>query len=821
MDLESLPPADKRRLLGELLAARAAGPREAPLSRGQERLWLHQELEPANPVYNIALAHALRGPVDPDALADAVKATVARHGALRTTFRTAGREPVQVVAPEPVVGLERVTAGDPAEADRLVRAAASAPFDLRAGPPARFRLVAEPDGAHTLVVVVHHIVADRWSLGLIADDVSAAYAARVAGGSPPMSGPAGSFADYAAWERTALTPEALPDQVADWRAALGAGLRAVELPGAAKSSGAPGFAGDRTEFALDPDLTAAVKALATAADATLYAALLAGWAEALHRLTGQDDLLLASPVAGRHRPRSRGVVGYFNNVVPLRVDRSGRPTPRELVGRAQAAARDAFARQDLPFQDIAALPEAARVSLARCLFSLQNTPGLALRLPGVEADYRDVFPGGVNFDLAVFLEERGGGLLGLVDARRGRVGADDVGRVVAAFRAALREMADAPGRPLPVVPPVNPADAAPAVVPTGADPPRNELERRLVLLWEEAVGVSPVGPTANFFDLGGESLAAARMMSRVEETVGRALPLALLLEAPTPRALAVKLADRGWEPAWSSLVPIKAGGGGRPFFCVHGGGGGVLSYRALADHLGPDRPVWGLQAHGHDRADGPRAGVADMARTYLAAVRAEQPAGPYLLGGHSFGALVAFEMAQQLVAAGEEVALLAVLDYPGPGAKVTRWDKLRWHRIVLAQLDWRDRLGYVGTNLRRRLVRSRVVPRRVKLYLKGAGAGVGRSTTRWRLDMFERNLAAITAYKVGPYPGRLTLFRARLGAPAIHADPAGGWGGVAGGGVEVYDVGGRHMEMFREPFVRGLGAALRGCLDRADPPAEG
>ena len=815
MDLDSLPPADKRRLLAELLAARAAGPRDAPLSRGQERLWVHQELEPANPVYNVALAHRLRGPLDPDALADAVRAVVARHGALRTTFKAAGREPVQVVAPEPVVGLERVIAAAADETDRLVREAAAAPFDLRAGPPARFRLVSQPDGCHTLVVVVHHVVADRWSLGLIADDLSAAYAARAGGGAADLP-PAPSFADYAVWERTALAPAALADQVAYWREKLGAGLRPVGLPGGTRWTGAPGFAGERTEFTLDPDLTVGLKKLAADAGATLYAVLLAGWAEALHRLSGQPDLLVCSPVAGRHRPRSRGVVGYFNNVVPLRVDRSGGPTAAVLVARCQREARDAFAHQDLPFQDVAGLPGAAGVPLARCLFSLQNTPPLALRLPGVEADYRDVFPGGVNFDLAVFLEERAGGLLGLVDFRRGRVGADDVGRLVAGFRAALREMADAPDRPLPTADRVEPS--APAAEPAPAlERPRNELERRLVLLWEEALGGRLVAPTGNFFDLGGESLAAARMMARVEGVVGRDLPLALLLEAPTPRALATRLTDRGWEPAWSSLVPVKAGGAGRPFFCVHGGGGGVLSYRALADHLGPHRPVWGLQAHGHERADGHRAGVADMARTYLAAVRAEQPAGPYHLGGHSFGALVAFEMAQQLVAAGEAVGLLAILDYPGPGARVTKWDKLRWHRIVLSQLEWKDRLGYVRSNLKRRLVRSRLVPRRVKLYLKGTGRP-GRTTAQWRLDMFERNLAAISEYRVLPYPGRLTLFRAKLGAPAIHADPAGGWGGVAAGGVEVYDVGGRHMEMFREPHVRGLGEALRGCLDRADPP---
>src|SRR5207253_947469 len=194
-------------------------------------------------------------------------------------------------------------------------------------------------------------------------------------------------------------------------------------------------------------------------------------------------------------------------------------------------------------------------------------------------------------------------------------------------------------------------------------PPRDELETKLVDIWQKILSRSRVGIYDNFFDLGGYSLLAVRLMRRIEQTWGKRLPIVALFQTPTIESLANLLRQEKQARNWSSLVMIQEGRKGKPpFFCVHGVFGEVLGFRDLARHLGPDQPVYGLQARGLDGKQPPLTRIEDMAACYLQEVRALQPAGPYSLGGVSFGGVVAYEMAQQLLAAGAEIGLLILFD---------------------------------------------------------------------------------------------------------------------------------------------------------------
>ncbi|HEY8602499.1 MAG TPA: amino acid adenylation domain-containing protein, partial [Thermomicrobiales bacterium] len=211
--------------------------------------------------------------------------------------------------------------------------------------------------------------------------------------------------------------------------------------------------------------------------------------------------------------------------------------------------------------------------------------------------------------------------------------------------------------------------AVAAVATASAEPqgPRDDLERQLVAIWEATLGVAPIGVTDNFFDLGGHSLVAVRLFARIEAAFGRKLPLATLFAAPTIGELAALLREQGWVASWSSLVALQPRGNHPPFFCVHAIGGNVLKFRALAAHLGPDQPLYGLQARGLDGQEPPATHVEEMAANYLAEIRQVQPHGPYFLGGQCFGGMVALEMARQVQVAGERVALLAMFDDYAPG----------------------------------------------------------------------------------------------------------------------------------------------------------
>jgi thioesterase domain-containing protein len=344
------------------------------------------------------------------------------------------------------------------------------------------------------------------------------------------------------------------------------------------------------------------------------------------------------------------------------------------------------------------------------------------------------------------------------------------------------------------------------------------LERRLTLIWEDVLGVRPLPPESNFFDLGGHSLLAARLFARMGQAFGQELPLAALLQAPTPGSMAQLLTEGRWAALWSSLVPIQPHGPRPPLFCVHGGGGNVISYHRLAQHLGPDQPVWGLQARSLSSDQSHLSRVEEMATHYLEAIRALQPAGPYHLAGYSLGALVALEMAQRLCAGGQQVGLLAVIDQPGPAARVTWADKVRWHLICLAQLELRDKLGYLANRVAWKLKSSRLLPRAVRrliISLLGKSPVRANITSR-RLGMIEHSLVALQKYRVRPYPGRLMLFRSRLGPAALHADSHGGWGETALAGVEVHEIPGQHMNILEEPHIRVFAEKLRVCLGRTE-----
>jgi thioesterase domain-containing protein len=236
----------------------------------------------------------------------------------------------------------------------------------------------------------------------------------------------------------------------------------------------------------------------------------------------------------------------------------------------------------------------------------------------------------------------------------------------------------------------------------------------------------------------------------------------------------------------------------------------------LSRYLGEDQPVWGLQAQGLRSAEEPSYRIESIAESYLEAIRSQQSRGPFYLGGHSMGALIALEMAQQLHALGEQVAFVAILDHAGPDAKVGLIDWVRWQLICLSQLEMRDRWRFVSDRLRHKVRVNRRLPTPLRRIAAGSlDKNDGLRKANSRLRQLEASLAALENYKIRPYPGRIDLFRARLAAPRIHADSWGGWGRTGLGGVVVHEIPGHHMNMLDEPQVQVLATKIRISLDEA------
>jgi amino acid adenylation domain-containing protein len=333
--------------------------------------------------------------------------------------------------------------------------------------------------------------------------------------------------------------------------------------------------------------------------------------------------------------------------------------------------------------------------------------------------------------------------------------------------------------------------------------PRNKLEAQLAGIWETVFGIQPIGAKQNFFELGGHSLLAAKLFSAIEKAFGMRLPMVAIFRAPTIEELGELLSGEEGPAPWSAVVPIQSGGSKPPFFCVHAGGGEVLFYRDFATLLGLDQPVFALQARGLDGRLPPHQSIEEMAADYIKELRAIQPQGPYFLGGHCLGCIIAFEMAQQLTEQGQKVAFLAMMDGPGPRTNKSLGYYLRYLKRVLQ----RDpiKLVYVPVHITVDIVKQ------ARSLIHQAASTREPAEPEHLLRVRSALTEAFSNYTPRVYPGRITYFmnseRAKI--------PYERWCEFAAGGFDLYTFPANPRTAFTVRTLPFLAAKVRACLQEA------
>ena len=1341
----------KQRRGGARSISRGANRESAPLSHSQQGLWVLNQLLPGSSIYHTPTAARLTGQLDIAALQQALHCIVARHQALRTTFSLIGAAPRQIIAEQlslelPLIDLSELPKAErEAEAQRRLKQEAMRPFDLSRGPLIRAVLLRLTSNEHILVVTMHHIVTDGWSVGVFHQELTALYEAFSAGKPSPLGEPPIQYADYAEWQRQSFAGAAYESQLSYWKQQFATLPAVLELPTDNPRPNAQAyqaFRGAQHEVSLSKQLTGDLKLFCQKENVTLFMTLLTAYQLLLYRYTGEEDIVVGTPIAGRSLPETEDLIGLFINTLALRTSLAGNPTGRELLRRVRETALGGYANQDVPFEQLVKELQPDR-SLAhnplfQVMFVLQSEELPPLQLPGLKVEHFRVGNTMANFDLTLDIVERDGQLVCLFESNADLFEADSIVRMMGHFQNLVaglvanpeerishlpllsqaerrqlliewndtktdypsdrcmqelfeqqvesrpealalisragqltyhelnaranqlahylrkrgvtadtrvgvcidrspamivallgilkaggayvpldpdypqarlkfmledarvpvlltqsslllnlppsaaeviciddlsetiaRESQDNPqvvttadslayvmytsgstGKPkgvavkhrnvvrlvkntnyasfsadevflqfapvsfdaatfeiwgsllngarLALMPPaqvslqelglalkryrvttlwltaglfslmvenhlddlrglrqllaggdvlsvphvrrvveqlkdcrlingygptenttftccypledlaqvngsvpigypisntsvyildawMNPApigvpgelyiggdglahgyldrpelnaerfvrdpfssasgarlyktgdlvryratgeidflgridnqvkvrgfrielgeiEAALAehssvreavviarkdegdkhlvayltarearelivdelrgflqqklpghMVPSvfvvletlplspsgkvdrralpstngfkpnpakGFSAPGDELELKLTRLWEKVVGIDAIGVNDNFFELGGHSLLAVRLFAQIEKLFGKNLPLATLFSAPTVKQLARALRDEGWQAAWSSLVMIQGGDQCAPFFCVHAAGGNVLEYRDLARALGPNQPFYGLQAKGLDGKQEPHSTIKEMAAHYIAEMRDVQPEGPYLIGGRSGGGTIAFEMACQLSAAGQEVALLALLDtypagyfklLPGSGTlgqRASRYaKKLSSHIENLRQLGAGAKVGYLLNKLGYApdKIKHKLYRRAYKIYKR-----VGRPLPPVLKNIEEINFTAVKDYVPQTYAGNVTLFLAS--DLTADYDLHEGWRELVAGEIEVHEIPGNHINIIKEPHVGALAEKLRSCLDQA------
>ncbi|HEX6715815.1 MAG TPA: amino acid adenylation domain-containing protein, partial [Pyrinomonadaceae bacterium] len=425
---------------------------ELSLSFAQERLWFLHRMEPESSAYNLFTGIRLYGPLNVAALEQTLQEVVRRHEILRTTFETVDGRPRQRIGPVnlslDVTDLSTLNDHEQAtEVERITDDTAHRPFDLASGPLLRWKLLRLDDEEHVLLLAMHHTISDGWSSTVLVREVAALYEAFGAGRPSPLPELSVQYADYAMWQRDWLKGEVLEDHLAYWRQQL-SGAPPLELPTDRPRPAVQTFNGAAVSFALSKNLSEALGALSRRAGTTIYMTLLAAFALLMSRYSGQTDVLLGSDTANRTRVETEGLIGFFVNMLVMRIDLEGNPRFTELLRRVREVTLGAYAHQELPFEKLVEelhVPrELSRNPLFQVLFTLQNTARYQLDVPGLRLESIPAGGRPAKFDLTLAMLESDEGLRGVFEYNTDLFDEKTVQRMAGHFETLLTSIVDDP-----------------------------------------------------------------------------------------------------------------------------------------------------------------------------------------------------------------------------------------------------------------------------------------------------------------------------------------------------------------------------------------
>ena len=785
-----------------------------PATPCQSRFWLLDSMHHGNHALNMPLAWNCRGKLDPDVAAAALAELVRRHESLRTTFEMVNGKLSQVIHPAieaaampfPVVDLRHLPKEErQKQASAIILQHARIQMNMKDGPLFLARAIRMGADEHILLLTIHHSVCDGWSNGVIIRDFAAIYDGlmrRIPAGLPELPI---QYGDYAVWLDEWRRGKESAEYMKYWRDTLGGNFTPLRIR--------RDFAGDSGEelgdietLLLPQELTQEARDFCAAQGITLYMLLLAVYAMTLHQLTGQGDILIGTPCANR-RHETEDLIGPFSNPQVIRVRLEKGESLGKVVERVRDWTLGAMAHQILPFEDLnddEFFSRAENQISLQVYFIYQKAFMQAQHTPFLEiVPLRSVSPG-TTFDLMLSIVERAEGPRLQLEYNPRLFSVSTIQQILQRYlrvlKTTLSDLESPVGEATEQEGREQPFRAASLADPNNATTRTSEQSGDLVLhpdspelqiaeIWKTAMGLKSLSYHESFFDLGGRSLAAMRIISRINKTYSLDFGLATLFSAPTVARMAELVKKRLSANVSSAIVAMQPHGSAEPLFIIHGAGGNIIRFYQLAMLVGTEHPIYGIQA---------------------------QPKGPYYFLGYSYGGTIALEIAHQLRALGERVELLGMLDSRQRDCVVVtqRNDSLlvqldrRLARFLgnLSDLSLREKIDYLWQKMFTRTLR--------RIYSLAVAFGF-RSVPSFMKSTDDITWVAAMNYQPRPWPGPVTLFRT-----AVQPDPRLpmdlGWTPLAQGGIEMYELPGDHDLVFREPNIQVLAAQLRARLEQCE-----
>jgi amino acid adenylation domain-containing protein len=532
------------------------------LSFAQQRLWFLDQLEPGNSIYNLSAAVRLTGQLNPCALQKSLNEIIRRHESLRTTFIVTDTEPMQVIAPELALALPIIDLCEIAEAEReakvthLALEEARRSFDLTRGPLLRASLLRLHHAQHVLLFTMHHIISDGWSMGLLVREVAALYSAFSLEKPAPLPELPIQYADFAHWQHQWLQGPRLEDQLAYWKEQLRGPLPVLALPTDRVRPAVQSFRGARRSIQIGAEMSQGLKGLSQRLGATLFMTMLGAFQTLLMRYSGQEEIVVGTPIANRTRGEVEGLIGFFVNTLVLRVEVSGGASFTELVERVKEVSLGAYAHQELPFEKLVEELEPERslshTPLFQVMFSMQNAPAQTLQLPHLTVKTLEMETGTAKFDLVLDIQETEQGLIAALEYNTDLFDAGTIERMLGHFRNLLQGIV------------VNPEQRL-LDLPLLADEERQQLLAR----WNDTRSAYPKNlcvqqlfaaqaarsPDAIAITCGAEQLTYRELNERANQLAHYLRGLGV-----GPEALVGVLLERSIEMVVALLGVLKAGG---------------------------------------------------------------------------------------------------------------------------------------------------------------------------------------------------------------------------------------------------------------------
>jgi thioesterase domain-containing protein/acyl carrier protein len=776
-----------------------------PCSLVQRVCWFLEQMSPGTAAYNIAVRFLLTGPLVAALLEEALRGVVLRHEILRTRFVERDGEPKQLVESDanfslPVADLRALAPAErEAESERLAAEEASTGFDLGRGPLFRGQLIQTGDDQFILLLTMHHIISDGWSVGIVTDEIGRIYEGLAEGArsSPPPL--AIQYGDYACWQQEWSSSGELDRQLDEVRSRLD-GFEPLDIATDFQRPPVSGAQGEIRSILLPRELTNSLKEFSEQRSCTMFVTMMSAFLVLLHLQSKQTELTIRTQTAGRDRAELESLIGWFVNSIVLRIDASGNPTFDDLLDRVRQVVLEGFEYQNVPFERLMGAIRPARSPSRHPPFQVnfifQRDFVHPWRRAGVSLKPIPSKATGTFVDLNFFLVEREDGWRASVDVNTDVFRAETGEYFLDCYRRILETCARQPGsRIASFVLPSRPhrpvqVERSETYSLDNYVPPRNEHEEAVVGVWKQVLGTGEVGAYSNFFDLGGHSLTAVRLLAEIKQKFGKEIKVSELFVDPTPAAMAQVISGAVTYSDSRDLIPVQPQGTRPPFFLI----GGDHYFRPLAKAMGLDQPFVGVPMLKYRHLDIGKTRVA-IAKELARLLISHHHGCPFLLGGWCADGLTAYEVGRALLDAGETVGLVVLFDAVNP-------DYYRATRSLVSSV------GRTMTSLRSILKSASSGGPSARI--SGASDAIGtlvRRLGRRIVDRYNRD------YRSAPVSFPVLVVRPPITSSLEKPDL--GWSRACGNFLTVVEVPGTHSSIFQEPNIGVVGRKLRQQLDVA------